>query len=163
MRGQVLLARRSQQIAAHMMPLIGAERPLSSLREQKFFGREAVINGQKFSALEHVGRRAAPLFRCWADLEDKLIGQVERHGVVEWWSGGVLRSLLGTYWRRWAHLYPGEPAVAERDTPLEPGALFGIPAQTMDRKRIQQLVRENNSRDAAFLTLAQLFQVGDPT
>src|SRR6266404_9513538 len=43
-RGQILPARRSQQIAPDMMPLIRAERPLGSLGTQGFFSREAVIN-----------------------------------------------------------------------------------------------------------------------
>ncbi len=97
-------------------------------------------------------RPHAPRFRRRATLENEPVRQDTQQ------FGGRLRR--GVEGRR--HSCPDQPVVLEGPTPLEPHPPGGIPAKTVDRHCIQQLVGKQHPAQAAVGGLPDVAGPADP-
>ena len=61
-RGQILFADIREQIVAHAMAMIRAQRSAQSARRKYFIRAETIINRHQFSIFKNARRRAPPIF-----------------------------------------------------------------------------------------------------
>ncbi len=153
MRGQILFARSREQIIADRLSTIGAESSVPTFRSQELFGQHAIIDRAQTASPNHLRRVTPPVTCVGADFKDIAIRQHSTQLRRQDKPSAFKRFL--TVKRRIEHPSPNELFSVQRDAPFEPTSLICIPAETVDRKRIDQFIGENDAGDTVRLQIGK--------
>src|SRR5262245_23287259 len=133
MRGEVLLSRVGQQVAADPMIAISSQGPARSL--QNLLRIETIIECHKLPPFKSFSGSPPPFLCHRRFFPNEPVRQN---------PGEFCRPILGRgYWTRQSG--PFKIAILERDSPFKPFLLPCIPSISMHRNRIQQFVRKDDS------------------
>ncbi len=119
--------------------MITPQGPLRSLGKEEFSRFQTVINRKKLSMVQRV-RGLTPPFRCRRrNFSGEIVGQnVQQLPRQIRFKRSGLRAEL-------RHVAPNELGGLPLDAPFKPRMIFGIPAEAMDGKCIEEFVAENEA------------------